>query len=95
MAASWCNLQRAAAWLVDAAGGPSAGIRAVLARQAVLLAYGRTFRVWLDDDTPDCARTLAELDKSLGRLEAMACWACRAPGRRREDGSSRPEPAIA
>lgn len=82
VAASLCNLQRAAAWLVDAAGGPSTGVPGLLARQAVLLVYARTFKVWLDDDTPDRARTLAELDKALGRLDAVARWACRFPGRR-------------
>ena len=36
--------------------------------------YLQTFRVWLDDDTPDMARTLAELDRRLQQAETAARW---------------------
>ncbi len=36
--------------------------------------YLQAFRVWLDDDTPDMARTLAELDRRLQQAETAARW---------------------
>lgn len=75
--ASLCNLQRAAAWLTDAAGGPRSGLGAFAGRQAVLMVYARTFSVWLGDETEDRAKTLAELDRRLGQLESAVGWAGR------------------
>lgn len=83
--ASACNLDRAAAWLVDAAGAPAGGLRGLAARKAVILAYARAFAVWLEDETPDRATTLAALDRSLARLEGLARLVCR----------GRPEPREA
>lgn len=95
VATSLCNLRRAAGWLVDAAEGPRSGLAGMAARQAVLMVYARTFTVWLDDDSEDRARTLAELDRRLGQLDAVAGWACRF--RRRGGGPRRAatEPAAA
>jgi AcrR family transcriptional regulator len=92
-AASLCNLQRAAGWLVDASGRRATGLGAVLARQAVLMVYARTFKVWLDDDSPDRAATLAELDRRLGQLESMCRW-CDRVCRRRAGPSRRAEAAA-
>lgn len=97
MTASLCNLTRAAAWLVDAAGGPRSGVAALLGRQAVLLAYARAFAVWLDDETPDRSATLAELDRRLGQLESAVGWAnrfCRR-GKGKASGAAAAEPAAA
>jgi hypothetical protein len=70
--ASVCNLDRMAAWLIELAELPYSGLEARLARTTLVLAYGRLFRVWLDDDTPDLATTMAELDKRLDQLERAA-----------------------
>jgi hypothetical protein len=70
--ASLCNLDRMAAWLIELAELPYSGLEARLARTTLILAYGRLFRVWLDDDTPDLATTMAELDKRLDQLERAA-----------------------
>ena len=94
MLASLCNLHRLAGWLVDAAGRPAGGLRGAVARKAVIAAYARAFRVWLDDDTADQARTLAELDKSLQHLESLARWGGRFC-RRREGGEAAAAPAAA
>jgi len=32
----------------------------------------KTLRVWLDDDSPDLARTMAALDRNLGRAGRCA-----------------------
>lgn len=72
LALAWSNLERLAVWLVDAGGVEFDGIHACLARHALQLAYLRVLRVWLKDDSPDLARTMAELDRRLGELETLA-----------------------
>jgi len=67
-----CNLDRMAGWLIELAELPYHGLRARLARRALMLAYARLVRVWLADDTADLARTMAELDKRLDQLERLA-----------------------
>lgn len=70
--ASLCNLDRMAGWLIELAALPYRGLEARLARRALMLAHVRLFTVWLADDTPDLARTMAELDKRLDQLERAA-----------------------
>lgn len=62
------NLRRAIKLVVEAAGLPAQGPRAVLLGAALANAYLRTGRVWLDDDSEDQAATLAALDSNLGRM---------------------------
>lgn len=81
---SVCNLDRAMAWLVDVSGADLARWQARAARRALLLVYVRVFNVWLGDDTPDLANTLAELDKRLQQLEQLTRW-----GRRMRSRASR------
>lgn len=80
------NLERLAAWLLDAAGTGLAGWRACLARRALQLAYLRVFRVWLEDDSADLARTMAELDRRLAELETLARFVAGRGAGRTEDG---------
>ena len=55
--------------------GPSDGrLIAAVARRVLGAIYVRVFNVWLDDDTPDLARTLAELDRRLQQAETAAGW---------------------
>ncbi len=70
--ASACRLERSLAWLQDAAGLPRSGLRARLARRALGVAYLQTVRVWLKDETADLGQTMAELDKQLRRVQAVA-----------------------
>jgi len=70
--ASLCNLDRMAGWLIELAELPYSGLEARLARASLVVAYARIFRTWLDDDTPDLATTMAELDKRLDQLERAA-----------------------
>jgi AcrR family transcriptional regulator len=93
-----CNVARLTAWLLDAAetsDGPAVG---AMARQVLVGIYARVFNVWLDDDTPDMARTLAELDRRLQQAESVARWArgMRGRGRGREEpgGAAAAEPAA-
>ncbi|MCS6781037.1 MAG: hypothetical protein NZ555_15200, partial [Geminicoccaceae bacterium] len=66
------NLDRAADWLLEVAEAELRGPAGRIGRRALQLAYVRSFKVWLDDDTADLARTMAELDRRLGELETVA-----------------------
>ncbi len=79
------NLERATDWMMDAAGVQLSGLVRCLGRRALQLAYARAFRVWLDDDSADLSRTMAELDRRLGEL---AIWARLFGGRREEPGEA-------
>ena len=62
--------------------------RGLFRAQGLALVWARVMRVWLDDEDPGLARTMAALDKRLREAERMvdpaaALWsgACRAGGR--------------
>lgn len=84
------NVTRAADWMLDAAGAGLSGWRAGLGRNLLLLVYGRVFNVWLEDDGPDLAKTMAELDKRLQQLERLAQWTSPRASRR-EPADAGPE----
>jgi ubiquinone biosynthesis protein COQ9 len=67
-----CRMDRSLAWLQEAAGLPSRGLRARLQRRALGVVYVGTLRTWLRDESGDHARTMAELDKALRRVEPLA-----------------------
>lgn len=67
-----CRFDRSMAWVQEAAELGSHGLRARLARGLIAAAYLQTVRVWLDDRSADLARTMAELDKQLRRIEPWA-----------------------
>ncbi|WP_159714631.1 TetR/AcrR family transcriptional regulator [Geminicoccus flavidas] len=75
------NMTRAVGKIIDAAGIRGPGL--LLAHNAVSLLYLRLVRIWLQDDDPEQARLLAELDKGLARLEEGARRLCRFMPRRR------------
>lgn len=66
------RLDRSLSWLQAAAGLPAAGLRARFARRILGLAYLRTMQVWFEDEGRDMAKTMAELDQALRRIEAIA-----------------------
>jgi AcrR family transcriptional regulator len=96
LAAGLCNLDRLARWLLDAAETGDRPAASAVARQILAAIYARVFRVWLDDDTPDMARTLAELDRRLQQAESLARWTrgLRRGRRRGDDGEPAPLPAA-
>lgn len=86
-------------WMMSAADIDPAGTRGMIRAQGLSCLYARVMRVWLRDDDPGLARTMAALDRELAR---GASWSrllddlCRlvpsASGRRRrprhaEDGT--------
>ncbi|MCG8505273.1 MAG: hypothetical protein MI755_11750 [Sphingomonadales bacterium] len=69
-----CATGHAMAQALDAAKLPSGGLLGPARVQALGLAYLSTVRVWLADDTPDMAKTMAHLDRQLGRLGRLAAF---------------------
>lgn len=78
------NLGRLVDRLADAAEDGN-GPGAKLALGAI---YVRVFNVWLKDDDPELARTLAELDRRLQQAEGMARWMRRGQDDRRGTGEA-------
>jgi AcrR family transcriptional regulator len=64
-----CNAMRAAKAMQVGADAEKSGVFGALTRQGLVLVHAETLRVWLDDDDPGLARTMAALDQSLGRGE--------------------------
>ncbi|MEZ5838910.1 MAG: TetR/AcrR family transcriptional regulator [Hyphomicrobiales bacterium] len=65
-AAAWGRVAlRSQGWMLAGAGISTTGLRGTLRTQGLMLAWARVFRVWIEDDEPDIARTMAALDRTL------------------------------
>jgi AcrR family transcriptional regulator len=62
-------LFRSMAWMLEAAGLTSAGIRGRLHVRALTALYLCVLRVFVDDDSSDLAKTMAALDRRLRQAE--------------------------
>jgi hypothetical protein len=77
---------RSQQWMLAAAGIDGSGSRGMLRAQGLAILYAQVLRVWVDDDDPGLARTMAALDRELGRgarLAGMLDDLCRLIPRRR------------
>ncbi|MCP4329739.1 MAG: TetR family transcriptional regulator [Alphaproteobacteria bacterium] len=81
LACAGCGVRRSMAWMLEAAGLSSAGLRGRLRVKGLSVLWLLTLRTWFRDDSPDMAKTMAVLDRNLGRVDA-AIGRCR---RRRSD----------
>ncbi|ADP72255.1 regulatory protein TetR [Rhodomicrobium vannielii ATCC 17100] len=91
-------------WMLAAAGLSGEGGTGLVRVQGLLGIYGRVFQVWVDDDDPGLAKTMAALDKRLRRGESImhgferfrdgAESLLRGFGRRRK-GTAEPQPEPA
>ena len=66
--------------MLEAAGVSSSGLFGALRVQGLAVVYAEAFRVWLGDDSKDMAKTMAALDRALGRAERIV-GLCRPRGR--------------
>jgi AcrR family transcriptional regulator len=63
------NTARSLRWMLAAAGIRKSGAFGSLAREGLEMVQADAFRVWLDDDDADLARTMVALDRGLARGE--------------------------
>lgn len=82
-AALWgaCRLKRSLVWILEAAGLDSTGLRGLCRIKGLGLIYLCTLQVWLGDDSEDMAKTMAALDRNLGRVDDLLS-SLRGPRRR-------------
>lgn len=78
------------AWMLEAAGLSSEGLSGKIKVTGLIGIWVRCIAVWLDDDSPDMSRTMAELDRNLKRADR---WAEIVFCRRRRDREERSEAA--
>jgi AcrR family transcriptional regulator len=75
---------RSQQWMLTAAGIGAAGPRGMVRAQGLALLFGSVLRTWVNDDDPGLARTMAALDRALGRGQRFAGLfedLCRVPSR--------------
>jgi AcrR family transcriptional regulator len=70
-AAQLCTTARSLYWMMVAAGIDAEGGRGAIRLPGLMAVYGRVFDIWLDDDDPGLARTMAALDSRLRRGERI------------------------
>ena len=67
--ASGAAMLHSIAWMLEGAGISAQGIGGIMAVNLTAAAYAATMRVWLRDDSPDLASTMATLDRRLRGIE--------------------------
>ncbi len=66
------RLQRSMAAMLETARVSSSGIKGLVRTKGLAAIYLAAFRVWLTDESPDMAKTMASLDGYLRRVEGLA-----------------------
>ncbi|MGE0259787.1 MAG: TetR family transcriptional regulator [Alphaproteobacteria bacterium] len=79
-------LLRSVTWMLEAADISTRGLRGAIAVKLTVAAYAAVLRVWLRDDTPDFAPTMAALDR---RLRGIERWLGPASRRGRREAGDR------
>ena len=72
LTASLATTQR---WMLTAAGLDEEGFSGLVKQGGLALVYARTLQVWLGDDDPGLARTMAALDSALRNGAGWLRWA--------------------
>jgi len=63
---------RSQQWMLAAAGIKASGPRGMIRAQGLALLFASVLRTWVDDEDPGLARTMAALDRALGRGQRLA-----------------------
>lgn len=66
------HLGRSMSWMLEAAGIETNGIKGAIRVAGLTIVYLNAVRHWMGDDSADLAKTMAALDRSLGRAEQCA-----------------------
>jgi AcrR family transcriptional regulator len=92
-------------WMLTAAGIGASGPRGMIRAQGLAVLFASVLRTWIDDDDPGQARTMAALDRALGRGQRFAGFfddlciipsrLCRLRSRRRRRRDDSGESAVA
>ena len=96
---------RSQQWMLTAAGIGASGPRGMIRAQGLAALFASVLRTWVNDDDPGLARTMAALDRALGRgqrfvgflddLCAIPARLCRLRSRRRRRGDEDSEEIAA
>ena len=62
---------RSQQWMLTAAGIGASGPRGMVRAQGLTVLFASVLRTWVDDDDPGHARTMAALDRALGRGQRL------------------------
>jgi AcrR family transcriptional regulator len=62
---------RSQQWMLTAAGIGASGPRGMIRAQGLAMLFVSVLRAWIDDDDPGHARTMAALDRALGRGQRL------------------------
>lgn len=71
-AALLCQLRRSLALTLEAAGISASGLKGALRLKGLLAIYVAGLRAFVNDESEDLARTMAEIDKRLGQAERLS-----------------------
>lgn len=63
------HLGRSMAWVLEAAGIDSSGLKGALRVAGLMAVYLYALRAWMNDDSADLSKTMAALDRGLNRAE--------------------------
>lgn len=66
------HLGRSMAWMLEAAGVSTSGIKGAIKVAGLTVLYLNVLRTWMKDEAADMSETMASLDKSLSRAEQCA-----------------------
>jgi len=66
-----CRARRSMAWMLEAAGISSSGLKGCLRVEGLTAIWAVTVRTWLRDDSEDMAKTMAVLDRQLRRVDRL------------------------
>ena len=68
---SFPHLCKSMTWMLESAGVETTGIRGALKVAGLTGIYLDVQRIWMDDESADLSKTMAALDKDLGRAEQV------------------------
>jgi AcrR family transcriptional regulator len=63
---------RSQQWMLTAAGIGASGPRGIIRAQGLAVLFGSVLSAWIDDEDPGQARSMAALDRALGRGQRFA-----------------------
>ncbi len=66
------HLGRSMAWMLEAAGVDTGGMRGAVRVAGLTIVYLNVLRHWMKDESEDLSKTMAALDKNLSRAEQAA-----------------------